>query len=257
MAMKINTIENQVGNLFGIDSIGDVFSNTKYLTGDVINATNTDVQNLIQKFTDFKLSPLGTIVLDHVTLYVNSTETLASGSSVYKNNKLNNVNDTLIDIGNTKTLELERLKQAFSLKKPAAGTPPYYSVLLDHVFITVSRSKHIITDIAQGIDGTIKQMWNNGDYNISLTGLIAGSNKYQTDTKKIKKLNALLSLSQNVQVDSIYLNTIFDIFDISITEFDFTQSADYSNITEFTINSLSDFQLPNYEILQTDNIYIK
>jgi len=208
---------------------------------ELIRYAKDNYVDLIEKMTDIRVSQLGTPILDHLTFYTDGYKD-TTGSFVRLNEGILNskraeVGEEMDYIGNRFKQEMDMLKKVFS--GTDEGGIAAYSVLIDNLFITVNKAPHIVETYVKGDKGSFKQYINEGDYTISIKGQIAGSNQFQTDVDKIRKIKTLLSLG-TLKVSSIYLNNVYDILDVCVTDFSFDQDTKFANITNFTINMKSD-----------------
>ena len=226
----INTIINQIGELYqrsGISSITNSISNI-----------DADYYDLVLKLRDYRLSKLGTIVLDHITLYV---EEFQSDTTVFDGIKVLNptpsgfsgsfstsIKDSIQNSKGDNTI----LKQA---KKIFRDQNSKFEVTLTCAFINIERSKTYSSKVITGMDYTVDQLISNGNYRITITGKLIGTNPYQTDLNTLSKLQFLTSLEQNLKINSIYLNTVFNINEVKIDRISYNDSTEYSNVKEFTI----------------------
>jgi len=205
----------------------------------IIKVAQTNYVDLLEKFTDPRISQLGSVVLDHVTFYISDViDTFnTTGNSVKKGNKfgskLTEYKNEFTYIADTKQNEYKRLSSWWNGEKTI-------TITLDNIFITVNRTPNIITTLVKGDEGSFKQYTNKGDYQITFSGTLAGTNEYQGDVDKIRRLSSLFSLSNTIKVSSIYLNNIYGISDIAITSFNFDQDTKFSNLDNFNITALSD-----------------
>lgn len=127
----------------------------------------------------------------------------------------------------------------------------YNGVRLDTALITINQSKNILTTPIQGRDGTIKEYISDGDFVITISGLIVGQslssgqsftmqkigNKYPSED--VKALFNICKVKSTVQINSQFLNR-FNINDVVITNYSFDQVAGKYNTQIFEINLLSD-----------------
>jgi hypothetical protein len=127
----------------------------------------------------------------------------------------------------------------------------YEGVRFDSVLLTLQQSKNIISTSIQGRNGTIKEYISDGDWVITLTGLIIGEtvssggnfslngigNKYpQTDVNRLKKI---CDVNDSVKINSNILN-VFGIEDVVITDKRFEQRAGQYNNQFFELQMVSD-----------------
>jgi len=227
------------------NAINDVFDKTSTFLGGVNRALFTDFPDLLEKAAEFKISQLGTPVLDHVTFFtdilgVNTT------SGAYNKKALNTLQNKTNElkakgeyVAKYYEQEIKRLDQVFKFKENTQN-PNFYSVMLDNIYITITRPRNIVKTQVIGEDFTVKEFIGNGDYMIIFTGILSGSNQYQTDVKRLKQLDALFSLKKSIKVNSIFLNNYFNILNLVIEDYNFSQRTDYGNLTDFSITAVSD-----------------
>lgn len=119
-----------------------------------------------------------------------------------------------------------------------------------NAILSVSQTKNIVSQAIQGRNGTIKQYISEGDFVISLNGKVSGvyntanntwdynSRKFpETGTKAIKDICAV---NANIDVSSAFLQQVFDITNVVITDYSFTQREGNRNEQMFNVNMLSD-----------------
>ena len=80
------------------------------------------------------------------------------------------------------------------------------------------RVQTIVTTEVYGMSPSIKQFVSGGDYMITLEGVLSGTNPYQTDTKRIAQLDAIMRYGQSIKIDSIYVNNLFDVIDVVVMD---------------------------------------
>lgn len=111
-------------------------------------------------------------------------------------------------------------------------------IVIDHVLITVTQTKNIVTTPIQGRPGTVKEYISDGDFEIELTGTISskGNNYPETD---VNELVQILRAPVAINIISEFLNW-FDIHSVVVTDYSFPQSEGFRNQQEFNITLLSD-----------------
>lgn len=112
--------------------------------------------------------------------------------------------------------------------------------LLDTLLVTVERSKEIVKNSILGIEGTVKEYINKGDFIITITGTLAGENRYLYPEEKLMSLITLCNVPDSIEVNNSYLNTFWGVNKLVVESFTFSQSEKYSNIILYTLNCLSD-----------------
>lgn len=164
------------------------------------------------------ISPLGTLVYDSITL----------GSTIdkSKNNYLNILGE-----------------------KVSYNPLKFLQVLVD-----VSMTKNIVSTQIQGAEGTQKQYISKGDYSILISGTISGKYSQGTDTwvsskgvspnyfpeDELKTFVAICDAGYQIPIHSIFLNDIYGITHVVITDYNTPQVEGGRNNQSFEINCLSD-----------------
>jgi len=237
------------------NAINDVFNRASKFLGQGVRLLDTDFNDLLVKAADFRISQLGTPVLDHVTFYSDVLNT-GDTSGAYRKQALPLERNKIGDIKVKKDYiyenfqrQITKLEQVFKFKDNIQN-PNYYSVTVDNVAIRLSQANRIVRTAVEGENGTIKEFTSKDDYTISFDILLAGANPYQTDTRTLKQLEALFSFPFPLRVNSIYLNNIFDITYIYVDSMDVTQNRDYGNLTTLSINAYSD--KGNYQLIEEE-----
>jgi hypothetical protein len=116
---------------------------------------------------------------------------------------------------------------------------------LDTVLIDVSQTKNIVTTAVQGRNGTIKEYVSDGDYVINIKGAITTPQSSAYPTGAVRDLLTILKQPAALSIISDYLR-IFDIYQIVVTDYRFSQSEGFTNVQFFEINCISD--TPDYLI---------
>lgn len=114
----------------------------------------------------------------------------------------------------------------------------YEDVTLVTVLITLSQPKRVVRTEIQGNDGTVKEYIGMDDYQLTINGIINGSNG-TFPFQDVAALHAICKAPVTIPVVSAYLQ-LFDIFNIVITEFNFEQEAGGYSKQNFTISAISD-----------------
>lgn len=123
---------------------------------------------------------------------------------------------------------------------PAQGGEPvnYDGVKLTNVLVTITQTKNIVTTAINGRNGTVKEYVSDGDYVIQLTGsVVSPDNVYPTAA--VRALRELMSVPAALEFSCPFLEQ-FDITNVVVTDFDFSETAGTRNMQAFTISLLSD-----------------
>lgn len=110
-------------------------------------------------------------------------------------------------------------------------------LLLENAIIDLTRSKNIITTPIIGYDGTVKEYISNGDWNISVRGIIA-QKRYGYPKEQYKQLLKFMQLNKPLKVANQWLNDA-EIYSIAITDFKLPYNP-HINCIIYEFNALSD-----------------
>ncbi|KAA2242800.1 hypothetical protein F0L74_09740 [Chitinophaga agrisoli] len=106
------------------------------------------------------------------------------------------------------------------------------------VLVTVAQSKKIIVTDIQGRDGTVKEYIGMGDYEVTINGIITGSNQhYPID--ETHALKQMLDAPVPLVAVSWYLQNL-DVYNLVVRDYAFAQEPGGYSRQLFTINCLSD-----------------
>jgi hypothetical protein len=109
---------------------------------------------------------------------------------------------------------------------------------IDTVLFEVNQEKHIIRTAVQGRDGTVKEYISDGDYAVSIRGVITGRNgEYPQDA--VRDFIEFLKAPVSVKVNSWFLGQ-FGITDIVVLNYSLSQAEGLQNSQPFQINAVSD-----------------
>ena len=121
------------------------------------------------------------------------------------------------------------------------------SLRIDTVLITVNMSKNIIKTPIQGRNGTVKEYASDGDFQISIKGVLTGRGRNEYPEFETRLLIRHLTVPSTIQVTSEFLGNfssispsgIEGIQDVIVENFSFPQSEGFHNVQLFNINMLS------------------
>lgn len=117
-------------------------------------------------------------------------------------------------------------------------TEPKNRIRFDTVLCEVSQTKNIVTTAVVGRAGTIKEYISDGDFSIKIRGhIVEQSHNYPE--QKVRETILLLFIKEHIEVISDYLR-MFDISQIVITDYSFSQKEGTENVQFFEISALSD-----------------
>ena len=116
------------------------------------------------------------------------------------------------------------------------------TLVINDAVCAISRAKNIVSTQLVGMDGTIKEYINDGDYQLNIAvGVVAVRNGVIVDEypkEGISELRAFLDEKESIDVYSDFLD-IFDINSIVIKSYSITQDT-ASNYQSVAISAVSD-----------------
>lgn len=113
------------------------------------------------------------------------------------------------------------------------------AITLQTVLMTISLPKNIIETAIQGADGTVPEYIGMGDYQITINGIIVGSNgHYPRD--EVAALKKMFDAPRAIPVVSWYLQNL-DIYDVIVKDYAFDQEPGGYSQQNFTVNCRSYF----------------
>jgi hypothetical protein len=114
----------------------------------------------------------------------------------------------------------------------------FKTVTLATVLVTVTQPKRIVRTEIQGENGSVKEYIGMDDFQISINGIIAGTNG-SYPFQEVAALHDILRAPITIPIVSAYLQ-LFDIFSLVITDYNFDQEPGGYSKQTFTINAISD-----------------
>lgn len=122
---------------------------------------------------------------------------------------------------------------------------------IDAVTISASRSKIIKTTQIEGRDHTVKEHISNGDFSISINGLIAeDSSSGEYPKGKLFLLKQFLNAPYSLKITHAILNRL-GIYELVINSYSIPSVEGVKNIQKFTASATSDEPL---ELIIKDNV---
>ena len=118
------------------------------------------------------------------------------------------------------------------------NTINYPSITLDAVLFVVTQSKNIVITNVQGRNGSIKEYISDDDYNITITGIIAGGNNVYPKNE-VLALKKVLDSPVALNVNSWFLNQ-FGVHSFVVKDYNFNQEAGRNSQQSFSISAISD-----------------
>lgn len=162
--------------------------------------------------------------------------------------------------------ELDDTKKENPIPYPDEDGATGFGLIIPAAIIEVSQSKNIITTAIQGRPGTVKEFISDGDFAITLTGIIIGRNEdgevkdigniYPFDD--VQKLVTICKVSDPISVVSTFLGAVFGINEVVITDYNIPQREASRDMQPFQISMLSDvpIELNELKVLQLSKFVV-
>jgi len=116
----------------------------------------------------------------------------------------------------------------------------YDSLVVNTVLFAVNQQKNIVRTAIQGRNGTVKEYISDGDYDITIRGLIVSPDAEKYPTDDVLKLVEILKVQNNIEIASRFLNDYFSITNIVIASYSLPENEGFQNVQAFEINAYSD-----------------
>ena len=122
-----------------------------------------------------------------------------------------------------------------------------FNILLDEAFFSVNQTFNIVETAVKGYNGTVKEFTGQGDFSISLKAKFVGPAHWQTDTKKMEKLQYLLQNyyveNRPLQILNPELNILYNISNVVLYSYTIEQDEENGNIRYISMELKSDNDL--------------
>lgn len=115
-------------------------------------------------------------------------------------------------------------------------------ILLDTAILSITQSKNIVTTTLQGRDGTVKEYISDGDYNISIKGILDSGNMFVYPEDLVKQLKSICDVKGNIELRSPFAEML-GITEAVITSYSFNQVPAGYNVQPYELTLLSDVPL--------------
>lgn len=111
----------------------------------------------------------------------------------------------------------------------------------DSPIITVNKVKNIVKTKVQGRSGTVKEFISDGDYNVTIRGILSNDNSDDKPYDLISQLNNLANINEAIEIQSRFLNKL-GIFSIVIEQVQYMNSK-YVNFQPYQLICSSDIPI--------------
>ena len=152
--------------------------------------------------------------------------------------------------------EIDDINKENPIPYPDEDGADGFGLVIPSVIIEVTQTKNIITTAIQGRNGTVKEFVSDGDFAITLTGLIIGRNEngevkdignvFPSDD--IKKLITICKVPDVLTLKSTFLNDLFGINEVVVTDYNIPQREASRDMQPFQISMLSDVPIDLEEL---------
>ncbi|MCP4503693.1 MAG: hypothetical protein GY822_27510 [Deltaproteobacteria bacterium] len=111
---------------------------------------------------------------------------------------------------------------------------------INTVLFSVNQQKNIVRTPIQGRNGTVKEYISDGDFDITIRGLIVSPDAETYPKEDVLKLVKILKVQDNLPIASRFLNEYFDITNIVVASYSLPENEGFQNVQAFEINAYSD-----------------
>jgi len=140
------------------------------------------------------------------------------------------------------------------------GTPVFSDLILmeneqdqsplqiDTVLFDVAMRRNIVTTAIQGRNGTVKEYISDGDYDVTIRGMLVEQSAYAYPADQVRELMRLVQLPQAIIAVSPFLQ-LFRIFELVVMDYRLSQREGFQNTQLFELNCVSDVPI---ELIEED-----
>jgi len=123
--------------------------------------------------------------------------------------------------------------------------------ILENCIIDVNQQKNIITTEVTDFNGTVKEYISDGDYGITIRTFIASGYPDKYPQEDVNTLTSYLRAPVQLSIVSSFLNDVFKINDMVVTNYELNQQQGLRNVQYITINAISWF---DYQLISSNNV---
>jgi hypothetical protein len=110
-------------------------------------------------------------------------------------------------------------------------------LVLESAIVEINRTKNIVSTVVQGRDTSVKEFINNGDFNITVSGLICNKGAGYPK-QKVKQLEGYLSAKTSIKITHELMN-LLGVGEIVITDYSLPYTP-FMNMQAYSFNAMSD-----------------
>lgn len=207
--MALN-IDSPISNFFNTIASTSAFETVRKV--QKVDTARLETQLQFAKFSD-----LGTPVLDYVELTLYDKVL-----NFYEDSTLTNIKET-----------------ALLPNKSVFGA----TLHLNNVEVSTTKQTNIVRTSINGVSGTFKEFYNDGDLIINLTGSLIGTIPFQNDIQNLNNFSKINLANERFHIHSDFINTTFGVYSVIMSDFSLTLNKDYSNVVDYTITLESDIEI--------------
>jgi len=155
--------------------------------------------------------------------------------------------------------ELEDIAKENPIAFPDEERASGFGLIIPAAILEVTQSRNVITTAIQGRNSTVKEFVSDGDFAITLTGVMIGRNEdgevkdignvYPFDD--VQKLVTICKVPDPISVVSTFLGAVFGINEVVITDYTIPQREASRDMQPFQISMLSDTPIELNELQVT------
>jgi len=112
-------------------------------------------------------------------------------------------------------------------------------LVLEVALITATQEKNIVKTSVQGRNGTIKEYVSDGDWQISIRGVIVGELSNKRPSEELKKLDLFRGYNAEIEVIRNFLDDL-KVYTVVITNVTYEQREGMRNVYDYTLTCLSE-----------------
>lgn len=142
------------------------------------------------------------------------------------------------DYGQSSTLAGMPLFMPLRLK----GTDGLEDLLLESAVVEAQRTKNIVSTVIQGRDSSVRELINNGDFTITVSGMLC-NNEAQYPMDLFLKLSAFMDLKKPIEIEHEALNAR-GIYEIVVYGDNIIQKTVHINVQPYSFTAESSKPLP-------------
>jgi len=138
-----------------------------------------------------------------------------------------------------KPAQFDNKVQGFTPDSKTTGQITSNDLVLEIALITATQEKNIVKTAVQGRNGTIKEYVSDGDWQISIRGVIVSESSNKRPSEELKKLDLFRSYNVDIDIISNFLDDL-KVYTVIITNVTYEQREGMRNVYDYTLTCLSE-----------------